>query len=200
MSSASSASKKLYQDILLEVRTLKNEISTNQELLHLVLQQLNDLSVKKDLEINMFALKNDSEKMIKKKATNVLFGGNSEKKKMNIMAYFKRKFTEDPMSLYNIISEEEIEAVLKSKERELKLKKKGNLEQAKATIIYKELISGNKEKQTRLRAKKEQEEEASVVLEEEIIEYDVEEEKQEQHVVEEDNEEDEEESYTSDED
>lgn len=199
----STVTKKLLEDIFLEVKEVKKieqenkkiaqntekiaqriekiqqerliKEDSNEELLHLILQQLNDLGVKKDLEINMMALKNDSAKPSKKKST----GTTSEKKKMNIMAYFKFKYTEDPESIYDITSKEEIEAVLNTHETELKSKKKGNLEQAKATFIYRDLISGNKLKQTRLRTKKEQEEESETVLQEEIVEYDVVEEKQE---------------------
>jgi hypothetical protein len=173
--SAPSANKKLLEDILAEIKSIKKiqrdrqiKEDANSELLHLILQQLNDLSVKKDLEINMFSLKNDAEKAPKKKSTGHVKV--SEGKKMNIMAYFKYKFTEDPESLYDIISKEEIENTLKAKESELKLKKKGNLDQAKASIIYKDLISGNKTRQARLRTKKEQEEELGIVLEEEIVE------------------------------
>ncbi len=182
--SGSSANKKLLEDILAEVKTIKKiqqdrqiKENANEELLHLILQQLNDLSVKKDLEINMLSLKNDSEKVPKKRPNGSVKA--PSKKKMNIMAYFKYKFTEDPEFLYDIIPKEEIEAVLKAKESELKLKKKGNLEQAMASIIYKELISGNKTRQAHLRTKKEQEEELEAVLEEEIVEQQVEDEKQE---------------------
>ncbi len=181
--SASANTKKLLEDIFAEIKSIKKiqkdrliKEDANEELLHLILQQLNDLSVKKDLEINMMSVKIDAEKLPKKKSSGTTVK-NSEKKKMNIMAYFKYKFIEDPEFLYDIVSKEEIEATLLAKESELKSKKKGTLDQAKASIIYKELISKNKDRQTHLRTKKEQEEELETVLEEEIVEQHAEEEK-----------------------
>jgi hypothetical protein len=175
----SSANKKLLEDIFAEVKDLKKIQENNlikqdaiEEMCHLMLRLINDLGAKKDLDICVTNLKNAASKTSKKKS-----GSSSEKKKMNIMAYFKYKYTENPESIYDVISKEEIEKVLKSHESELKSKKKGTIEQAKATFIYRDLISGNKLNQTRLRTKKEQEEEAETVHQEEIIEYEVVEEK-----------------------
>lgn len=177
----SSVNKKI-DEILLELKELKKILKAHEKLIHelhdksdisnemqhLSTQLINDFCSKRDVENCATNLKNDTVKASKKKSPAA-----SDKKKMNIMAYFKYKYTEDPESLYDIISKEEIEVVLKSHESELKSKKKGNLEQAKATVIYRDLISGNKVNQSRLRTKKEQEEESETILQEEIIECDV---------------------------
>jgi hypothetical protein len=135
-----------------------------------MLRLINDLSAKKDLELCQLNIK-PVNKTVKKKLTTVAV--DEKKPKMNIMAYFKLKYKEDPTFIYDIINEQEINDLFKKNEAELKTKKKANLESAKASLIYKELISKNKSNQTRLRTKKEQEEDAEFPHQEEIVECDV---------------------------
>ncbi len=170
---SSSSSKKILDDVLNEVKALKKIQQENlikqdaiEEMCHLMLRLLNDLSAKKDIELCSLNIKLPSAKPQKSK----LDTSNVDKKKMNIMAYFKYMYTKDPATLYHIINAEEMNSVLNKHESELSSKKKGNIELAKATILYKDLISGNKSKQNLLRSMKEQEVEAEATFQSEINE------------------------------
>ena len=193
------SNKKTLDDIFSEIKNIKKLIqeldvrsATIEETNNLQMHIINDISAKLDIEFCAINLKTNnmanggSSKIADKSVSAISDSKNTttnekntkkksvkeevDKKKMNIMAYFKHKWKEGPETLYDVLDKKEIEKILKSHENELK-NKKGDIEAAKASIIYKELISGNKTNQNRLRTKKEKEEE--VEHQAEIIECNV---------------------------
>ncbi len=163
--------KKMLKTLIDEVKDLKKSMkdlymrhATIEELGHLSIRLLNDLSAKKDLELCSMGVKNTSKKNTSSDTQIV------DSKKMNIMAYFKYKYKENPASLYDIIDEKEMSFTLEKNKTELKSKKKTDLAAAEASILYKAFINGNKTNQNRLRSKKDKEEEEAVVHKKELIE------------------------------
>ncbi len=174
----SNANKKMLDDLMSEVKNIRkllDELSIRQasveEIGHMSMRLLNDLSAKKDLELCSLNLKIPA---AKKSGASSSKSSALNSKKMNIMAYFKHKYKEDPTFLYDIITEEEMESALSKYSAEINKKKnKGDIESAKANILYKEFMTNNKVNQNRLRSKKEQEEEKYMVQQEELEECDI---------------------------
>lgn len=174
----SSKSSKAVDDVLKELKTLKKDLSTKNksvegrldkidELLHMILQTVNDLNIKKDIEINTSGVISTQKSSIQ------------VSKKENIMSYFKRLYIEREEELYDIIPKAKMEQIFKEKEKELVGKK--NLQKAKATALYKACVScggeeGKKNKNL-LQAKQEQDREREDLKQREIVYHDLEEEK-----------------------
>jgi hypothetical protein len=102
-------------------------------------------------------------------STNVLFDG----KKLNVMTYFKLKWKTDPKSVAHIISQDEIDAVFNEKNNALEIASKKKAEDVlscKATLLYKNLIKGNTNRDKTLKSMKEMEYSNNIVVDPEIIE------------------------------
>lgn len=161
MSSSTSATKKMLEEILAEMKSFKSlfqeqsiMVAANREMLNMILAKVSDLGCKVDLDIcglNITKVNNKADKASEK-------CGADKKPKINIMTYFKNKYKTAPESLNHIISEAEVNKVLEKHATELNSKKKNNLESAKLTLIYKELIKDDKEKSKLLKQLKYSEE------------------------------------------
>ncbi len=135
---------KSIQKELKEIRTIlagvTDEQSTTREIINLIHIKVSDLSCKVDEESSTINLVKTSNKKIKSVSKSLSKRSN----RSNIMLYFKNKYVEHPEVFDEIIPADERDTVLAKFEKEIKSKKKSDVERYKSGIIYNEFIKNNK--------------------------------------------------------
>lgn len=156
------ALKGLVESLLAEVKSLKAQNKLIEENTSATNQHIADLSSKLDEIANVAdgppagtkkggkkAAKSGPKTRAAKKKTDT-----KEKKKWaNIMTYFKTRYIADQDAFSEIISDEEQKDAFADHKDDLKDKSGEKLTRAKATVLYKYVIKGDKEKSNKLRAK-----------------------------------------------
>lgn len=161
--------------MLLEIKKEQKELSSKFDMTieqnNLIMRIISDLSAKKDVEILSLNIKNAATTTKATKKTSTSASSTVDKGAMNILNYFKYKYIENPESLYDIISKEEMEKTFIEKKSVLKTKKnEDDLKAAQASALYSKYVKDDNKIKAILRTKKAMDHESDIAKQKEIVE------------------------------